>query len=170
MKENQQNIGSRKEVEIVASYSGKISTGRFENEAPFFSVKEVWSDVEDDFIQRRQKELHQYCYNRFSECEKRSAAEKVNEEYKHIRFYEWENEQFPSVTSIMNWDKDFYIPQEQLVQYQARGIIRHKQAELFHRDGKWYQPEEIDEIYPYLVILKKGSLGLTLDGYDYPAF
>lgn len=169
MNEEAQNIGP-KEVEIVASYSGKISTGRFENEAPFFSIKETWSNIDDNFIQHRQKELHNYCYNRFSECEKRSMVDRIQEEYKHLRFYEYNNEQFPSSTSIINWDKDFYIPQEQLIQYAARGIIRHKQIEIFHKTGEWHTPEAIDEVYPQLVILKKGSLGLTLDGYDYQAF
>lgn len=165
-----ENNPQKKEVEIVASYSGKISTGRFENEAPFFSIKETWTDINDEFLQQRQKYLHQYCHNRFVECEQRSAVEKINEQFKHIRFYEEANEQLPSVTSIINWDKDFFVPQEQLVQYAARGTIRHKQVEIFHTTGKWEEPENIPEIYPELVILKKGSLGLSLDGYDYQAF
>ena len=114
-----------KETEIVASYSGKIATGRFENAAPFFSIKETWTDVDEEFVQSRQKALHGMCYERFAECEKREIADRIKEQNRHFRFYQINNEQFPSVTSIIGWDADFFIPQEQLIQYGARGTIIH---------------------------------------------
>jgi predicted CopG family antitoxin len=159
-----------KETEIVASYSGKIATGRFENAAPFFSIKETWSDVDDEFVQSRQKSLHGMCYERFAECEKREIADRIKEQNRHFRFYQINNEQFPSVTSIIGWDADFFIPQEQLIQYGARGTIIHKQVEIFLKTGEWKSPEDIPEVYPELVILKKGELSLSLDGYDFCAF
>lgn len=161
---------TKQSTEIVASYSGKISTGRWENESPFFSIKEVWTDVDKEFVSIRQKTLHGLCYERFAECEKRSIADRVKEQFKHLRFYQINNEQFPSVTSIIGWDKDFFIPQDQLIEYAARGTIIHKQVEIFLKTNEWPDPANIPEVYPEYVILKKGSLGLTLDGYDFQGF
>lgn len=158
-------------VEIVASYSGKIATGRYENEAPFFSLKEAWSGMADEefikeFTEARQSILSNMCYKKFSECEQRALIDKIKEQRKDIRFYG----DYPSVTSIIGWDEDWYITPEQLVQYGARGTIIHKQAEIFLTEGVWKEPKDIPEIYTQMVILKKGSLGLSLDGYDFPAF
>ena len=157
-------------TEIVVSYSGKISTGKFENSSPFFSIKESWKDIDRGFLENRQKELYNICYERFIECERREIADRIKEQRKDIRFYEHKGEQFPSVTSVINWDKDLFVSMEQLAQYGARGTILHKQAELFLKTGKVIEPKDIPEIYPDFVILKKGSLGLSLDMYNFPAF
>ncbi len=157
-------------TEIVGSFTGKISTGRFENQAPFFSIKEGWENVTDEFIEKRQKELHQMCYSRFAEVEKKSAVDKLKAEYAHLRFYEVNGEQFPSVTSILNWDVDFFIPQEDLLQYAARGTIVHKQVEVFLKTGEWKDPADVAEIYPEFVTLSKGGLQLSLDGFNFQAF
>lgn len=161
---------TKQSTEIVASYSGKIATGRFENAQPFFSIKESWTDVDEDFVKSRQKLLHGLCYERFAECEKREVADRVKEQYKHLRFYQVNNQQYPSVTSIIGWDQDFFIPQEQLIQYGARGTIIHKQVEHYLKTNEWPNPQDIPEIYPEYVALQKGSLGLTLDGYNFVDF
>lgn len=161
---------TKQSTEIVSSYTGTISTSRFENAKPFFSIKETWTDADEEFVQQRQKLLHGLCYERFAECEKREVADRVKEQFKHLRFYQINNEQFPSVTSIIGWDTDFFIPQDQLIEYAARGTIIHKQVEIYLKTKEWVAPENIPEVYPEYVILKKGSLGLTLDGYDFQAF
>lgn len=159
-----------KAAEIVSSFSGKISTGRFENEQPFFSIKEVWDNIDDNFLQQRQRELYEMCRARFSEHEKRSVVERIQQEYQHLRFYETNKEHYPSVTSIINWDKDFFLAKEELIQYAARGTIIHRQSEKYLIDGQWAGPEELPDIYPEYVTMSKGSLGLTLEGYNFPAF
>ena len=166
----------RKEVEIVASYSGKIETGKFSNENPFFSLKEVWSgDINQDFIDTRQKTLSQMCYDKFSECEQRSFIDKIQESRKDIRFYPIGKEIYPSVTSIINWDSDFeentkHIPKNQMREYAARGTIIHIQISHFLKTKEWKEAKDIPETYPYRLIIKKGELGLSFDGYDFRGF
>lgn len=165
-----------KEVEICASYSGKIATGRFENCSPFFSLKETWTGPLDDAtISIRQKQLSVLCEEKFSEVEKRELIAKIQEDRKDIRFYNIDNEMFPSVTSIINWDNDFeektqHITPDEMRQYAARGTIIHKQVSIFLDTGEWKEAKDIPELYLYRVILKKGSLGLSMDGYDFRGF
>lgn len=155
------------ETEIVVAYTGKISTGNYENESPFFSNKEKWGGVlPDGFLESRQQFLYEKCYSRFTECERRSLLELIKKKRKDIRFYG----EKPSVTSIIGWDADFYVTPEELLQYAARGTIVHAQVRIFEETGVWLQPEDIPEIYTQMVILKKGSLKLSLDGYNYRGF
>lgn len=163
-------------IEICASYSGKIATGRFENCSPFFSLKETWTGPMDDAtISIRQKQLSVLCEEKFSEVEKRELIAKIQEDRKDIRFYPIGNESYPSVTSIINWDNDFeektqHISPEEMRQYAARGTIIHKQVSIFLDTGEWKEPKDIPELYLYRVISKKGSLGLSMDGYDFRGF
>ena len=166
----------RLSTEIVASYSGKIATGRFENCSPFFSLKETWSGGMDDAaISIRQKQLSALCAEKFEEVEKKELVAKIRAERKDIRFYSIGNDSYPSVTSIINWDGDFeektrHITPDQMKQYAARGTIIHKQVSVFLETGKWKDAKEIPELRIYRVILNKGSLGLTTDGYDFRGF
>jgi hypothetical protein len=159
-----------KSTEIVASYSGKISTGRYENESPFFSIKEEWTNADKEFIISRQKLLNQLCYDRFTECANRSLVDRLKEQYHHLRFYMFNGIQLPSVTSIIGWDKDFFMAPEELAQYAARGTIIHKQVEIFLKTDKLIPPEEIPEVFPQYVTMTKGSLKLTLDGFNFVSF
>lgn len=172
MKKTTSSSPKVKETEIVASYTGKISTGKWENLSPFFSLKEVWTGhLNDTFISSRQKELSMLCSQKFNELEKQERLERIQEEYKHIRFYPGNNGmQYPSVTSIIGWDKDFFISQEELIQYAARGTIIHKQIEIFLKTGEWKQPKDIIECHKEYVVVKKGSLSLSLDGYHIDEF
>jgi hypothetical protein len=154
-------------TEITASYSGKISTGNYENESPFFANKETWQGpLPDGFLQERQQYLYETCHARFVECEKRSLIELIKKKRKDIRFYG----DYPSVTSIINWDADFYVSPDDLRQYAARGTILHKQAAIWLETGQWLEPKDIPEIYTEMVILKKGSLKLSLEGFNFRSF
>ena len=156
-----------KETEITASYSGKISTGNYENESPFFALKEIWNgEVTPEFINERQAILHNLNYAKFTDCERRSLLELIKKKRKDIRFYG----DYPSVTSIINWDADFYVSPDELCQYGARGTIIHEQCRIYLETGKWLDPKDIPEIYTQMVILTKGSLKLSLDGYNFRAF
>jgi len=162
--------------EISASFTGKISTGSFENESPYFSIKEIIEDesalgLPDEAIAQRQKKLHEICYNQFKAQAERASIDKIAKQYQNIRFYDTsEGVRYPSVTSIIGWDADFYMAPDQLNQYGARGTIIHKQVEIFLKTGKWLEPKDIPEIYPELVILKQGDLGLTVDDVNFRDF
>ncbi|RLI98545.1 MAG: hypothetical protein DRP08_08070, partial [Candidatus Aenigmatarchaeota archaeon] len=156
-----------KSTEIVVSYSGKISTGNYENESPFFSNKEVWQGaLPAGLLEERQKFLYDKCYAKFTECERRSLLELIKKKRKDIRFYG----NLPSVTSILSWDADFYVSPDDLVQYAARGTIIHAQCRIWLETGEWKEPKDIPEIYTQMVILTKGSLKLSLEGYNFRGF
>ena len=163
-------------IEICASYTGKISVAKWENISPFFSVKETRiGHMTDEEIAIRQKQLSVICETRFDDVSKRELIAKIQEDRKDIRFYPIGNESYPSVTSIINWDNDFeektqHITPDEMRQYAARGTIIHKQVSIFLDTGEWKEPKDIPELYLYRVILKKGSLGLSMDGYDFRGF
>lgn len=157
-------LAKLKEVEIVASYSGKIATGRFENEAPFFSIKETWTG--DVNINEKIQVLSQKVYGYFVECEQRSLVDRIMAERKDIRFYDaGSGKKYPSITSVIGWDKDFFISAEDLVQYAARGTIVHKQVEIFIETGVWKPAKDIVELRREYIVVKKGKLQLELEGY-----
>ena len=181
----------KRTIEISASFTGVISTGSYENEKPFFAVKEIIElpgdfiikfnpesqcteiilKMTDEKIEQRQKELHDICYNQFKRQAEVAYTEKIAKQYQNIRFYDGKDGlKYPSATSIIGWDKDFYMSAEALAQHCSRGIIIDKQVEIFLNTDEWKDPKYIPEIYPDLVILKKGSLGLSVDDIDFQAF
>jgi hypothetical protein len=169
----------KRTIEIVASFTGTVSTGSYENEKPFFSVKEILELGEesgdkfmlDQDIEFRQKELHRICFDQFKRQAELSYQDKIARTYSNIRFYPAPNGlKYPSVTSIIGWDADFRVPPDELAQYAARGTVIHKQVELYLITGEVYLPKDIPEIYPELVILKQGNLNLQVDDVDFKSF
>jgi hypothetical protein len=175
----------KRTIEISASFTGTIPTGNYENEKPMFHAKETL-DLDQDFmadqvenihtfvndlIIERQKQLHEICYAQFKRHAEVSFQERLAKTYRNIRFYDGKDGvKYPSVTSIINWDKDFYLPPDELKQYASRGTIIHKQVEIFLQTGEWKEPKDIPEIYPDLVIVKRGNLGLAYDDVSFQGF
>jgi hypothetical protein len=177
----------KRTIEISASFTGTIPTGSYENEKPFFGVKEIieydtdnWKvdnaegEGKEEFhgnIAKRQKELHQICYDQFKAQAEVSFRERIAKTYKDIRFYSAAGgKKYPSVTSIINMDKDFHIPQDELSQYASRGTIIHKQVEVFLSTGKWKAPQDIEEVSHDYLSVAKGSLGLDIENTNFQAF
>lgn len=167
----------RRTIEISASFTGKISTGSFENESPFFSVKEILevpeglNEFDDDYIKFRQGELQEMCYSQFKAQAQRAYQERIEKLYKNIRFYIGKDGvKYPSVTSIINDGEDFHMTQEQLSQYASRGTVLHKQIEIFLKTGEWKAPKDIPEIASDVMTVLKGSLGLDLEDTDFRQF
>jgi hypothetical protein len=174
----------KKTIEIVASFTGTISTGSYENEKPFFSIKEIIEPssidggnetfqelITDDFIKNRQNELKQICVDQFAQQAEVAYKEKLAKTYRNIRWYPVEGlGKVPSVTSIISWDADFYMSPDELAQYSSRGTIIHKQVEILLRDNVWKEAKDIPEIYPDLVIVSRGNLGLEIDNVDFRGF
>jgi hypothetical protein len=168
----------RRTIEISASFTGVIPTGSYENEKPYYSVKEtveldqeVMNDLDDTYISNRQKQLAEMCRDQFKRQAEVSYTERIAKEYRNIRFYDGKDGlKYPSVTSIIGWDKDFFMSPEELQQHASRGSIIDKQVEIFLTTNEWKEPKDIPEIYPDLVIVKKGSLGLDTNNVDFQAF
>jgi hypothetical protein len=172
-------------IEISASFTGTIPTGQYENEKPFYAVKEILeldSDNKDDWdnliklhddgkIASRQKQLHDICYDQFKTQAERSNSERIAKQYKNIRFYDGlSGKKYPSVTSIIGIDKDFCMPPDELNQYAARGTIIHKQVESFLRNGTFLAPWNIPEVSADWLTVKNGSLGLECTDVNFQAF
>lgn len=172
----------KRTVEITASFTGKIPTGPYENESPFYALKEVIEigeedNITDGWLKLRHQELHDLCYAQFKHRADVAFTDRIAKEYRNIRFYPGENgTKYPSVTSILGWDADFFMSPEELQQHASRGSIIDKQVELYLLDviggvkPVWRQPEDIPEIYPDLVIVKGGNLKLALDDSNFVAF
>lgn len=157
---------------ISASFTGKINTGSYENESPFYSISETYTDVlQDGEIKQRQSELHKYCYEQFKKHEEQAKIDRIQKEYQHLRFYEiGEGKRYPSVTTVIGWDADFFMPADQLQQHASRGSIIDKQIQIFLETGEWREPKLIPEIYPDLKIVKAGNLKLELDDSNFRGF
>jgi hypothetical protein len=134
-------------------------------------VDEVLTEEIDKFIKTRQGELKEICYSQFKRHAEIAYQEKVAKAYKNIRFYDVGNGvKVPSVTSIINMDADFFVSPDELAQYGARGTVIHKQIELFLKDGDWREPKDIPEIAYEVMTVLKGTLGLSLEDVNFPAF
>ncbi len=166
----------RRQIEISASFTGKISTGQFENESPYFSAKEIIElDMlpidADKIIEERQSQLKGICYEQFKKHATIAYQEKIAKSYKNIRFYDAGNgEKYPSVTSIINMDENFFVSPEELAQHASRGTIIHKQVEEFLKTGVWPEAKSISELAPHVLTVITGSLGLSLDDTNFVNF
>ena len=166
----------KRTIEITSSFSGTISTGQFENERPMFSLKDtIEVDGAKDIdikIRKRQEQLHDMCYGMFKEAERKSIVQRIEKERKDIRFYlcPIHKKNYPSVTSVIGWDADFYISTDELNQYAAQSTIQHLIFNHFIEKNEWIEPEKIPEAYKYIVIVKKGSLRLDYKAGNIPGF
>lgn len=163
----------RRTIEISASFTGKISIGEYENSSPFYAVKEVLEDCEytDEEIKARQQVLQTICVDQFNKSAQILYQQKIEKAFKNIRFYDaGEGRKYPSVTSCINMDTDFFISQEELSQHSARGTILHKQCEIFLKTGKWVEAKDIPDVSFELMVIKTGTLNLSLDDTNFPNF
>ncbi len=167
----------KRTIEVSSSFTGKISTGQFENSSPFFSAKEIieLDDISNEeageIIEIRQSELQEICLRQFNRSAEIIFQEKVAKAYKNIRFYDaGEGQKFPSVTSIINMDANFFTAPDDLAQMAARGTVIHKQIEIYLSTGKWLEPKEIPEIAFQVMTVVTGSLGLSIDDVNFINF
>jgi len=166
----------KRTIEITASYTGTISTGQWENLKPFFALKETLEydpdtqELPDEKIIERQAELQKINEDAFKRQDAIAYQEKIANTYKNIRFYDVGDKKYPSVTSIINMDKDFHIPPDELNQFSSRGTLIHKQVEIFLTTGEWKVPKDIEECsFEYLSVVN-GNLGLDFEDVDFRAF
>lgn len=161
-----------KTIKIGASFSGKISTGQYENANPGFYVEEILDncDLTDDQIFERQQHLHNRVYDQFKQHEQRAIIERVQKEREDIRFYQKDGMNLPSVTSILDFDADFWHTEEEMKEYCAQGALIDYQSRHFIRTKKWVPVDQITEAWTDLLIVKKGKLKLTTSGWDFPSF
>ena len=158
-------------IKISAGFSGVIATGSYENAKPSYTA-EVESEVsisEDElaqYVSELQKKLQEICYANFKQDEQKSIVERIERERKDFRWYG----EYPSVTSIIGWDADFFVSQEELQQYCSQGNLIDAQVKHFIKTGKWEDVTKIEGTWSDIVVVKRGSLGLATSGWDFPGF
>ena len=156
-------------MKITVQFTGVISTGEFENERPLFALEDDFNGTDIE-VQFRQELLYDICRGMFDKVQKESIVRRLEKMRKDLRFYPRNGEQYVSVTSVIGWDADFFISEEDLLQYAAQGEINHLKLSYFIKDGEWYEAKEIPEAHFHIVILKKGNLNLPVDSGNIKSF
>jgi len=153
--------------EINVSLSGVIPVAAYENLRPSFSIT-----VEPENGEDRDKiitELRQYLHTIFDNEANRGKAELLDKQYTNIRFYD-NGKKYPSVTSILGWDKDWKITTDELQQYASRGNILEALVTQFLFTGKWIDPHQVPSLREDVAIVMGGSLGFNWDTCSYKLF
>lgn len=157
-----------KTKEITVSLSGVIPVAAYENLRPGFSIT-----VEPENGEDRDKiisELRQYLHGVFENEANRGKADLIDKQYANIRFYEKDGKKYPSVTSILGWDKDWKITEDELQQYASRGNILDAIVTTYLQTGKWPDPLEMPALREDVSILMSGSLNFIWENCSYKKF
>lgn len=171
----------KRKITISASFSGVIPVCEFGNSRPGFASGEEF-EIEykdkqelDFIIEERQRELMAICLQNFNMEAERAKVQKVKNDLKNFRFYKTgDGEEFPSVTSISGYDKEFFVGDEDLKIYAAQGNIYDAEIRNFVRTGEWKDSKDILECTADRFILKSRSLSsgksLSLEPCAFRAF
>lgn len=156
--------------EINASLSGVIATGSYQNLRPGLSVTADLAEGEDP--QEACKTLRDMLRMMFKEEEQQAIIERIQREREDLRFMisPDSGKLLPSVTSIINYDADFFVSPQDLVQYASQGNCIDARVKEYIKSGKWVQAKDIKDLWTDIVILTKGNLKLPLDAGDFPGF
>jgi len=163
-------------IKVSAGFSGVIATGSFANARPSYTAEiefEVANPADneslkniDGMIDARQNALQKICYRNFKQDEQTQTIERIQRERTDFRMYG----EYPSVTSILNWDADFWVTAIDLQQYASQGSLIHAQVEEYIKTGEWKDVEKIEGTWSDIVIVKKGKLRLPISGWSFPDF
>lgn len=154
--------------EITVSLSGVIPVAAYENLRPGFSITAEPIDGEEP--EKIIASLQQYLHAVFENESNRGKADLIDKQYSNIRFYEKGGKKYPSVTSILNWDKEWRVTDDELRQYASRGNIIEALVEEFLKTGEWIDPLGIPALREDVSILMSGSLMFTWENCSHKAF
>ena len=162
-----------KKIKIYAGISGVIPNGSYQNLKPSLLREEEIPDchMTDEEIEGRQKELYAKCYRQFADIEVQAVVDRIKKERQDFRFVKSPSgKMLPSVTSIINYDADFFVSDDELKQYASQGNVIDARVKHYIKTGEWIDPAKLQDIWTDLVILRKGSLKLGVDVGDFPSF
>ncbi|GAI98500.1 unnamed protein product, partial [marine sediment metagenome] len=161
-------------IKISTGFSGVIATGSYQNARPSYTAEVEFekegtakNEIVLALIDEYQKALQEICYRNFKQDEQTQTIERIQKERKDFRIYQGG---FPSVTSILNWDADFWVTAIELQQYASQGQLIHAQVAEYIKTGEWRPVEKIDGTWSDLVVVKKGELQLPISGWSFPDF
>jgi len=145
--------------EISASISGVIPIASYENLRPGYTISAELEEGEDaNTAFKSIKDIIRLHFE--NECN-RAKTDLIEKQYSNIRFYEVGDKKYPSVTSILGWNIDWKISEDELQQYASRGTIIHKLIEIYLTQNRWANPIDLPELENDVTILLSGSKGLT---------
>lgn len=162
------NTKNMKIKEITVSLSGVIPVAAYENLRPSFSI--TVEPINDEDPEKIIDSLQQYLHTVFDNESNRGKADLIDKQYANIRFREKNGKKYPSVTSILGWDKDWHITDDELRQYASRGTIMDAMMTEFFTTGRWIDPTQIQSLREEVSILMSGSLMLTWEQCSHKAF
>ena len=164
-------------LRISASFGGKIPTGSYQNMSPSFLAEETieFDDTLQDtnsYIKRRQQVLQEICYSNFEAEVVKARLIKVKNDRSEFRFYKdpETGEEYPSVTTVLGYDKEFFISDEELKQYCSQGNIIDAEVRNYVKTGVWTSSKDMKELTADRFIIKTGSKKLALDGWNFIGF
>jgi hypothetical protein len=108
-------------TELRHSVQAVISTGSYENQRENFDVLATLQDGDDP--EKCMKELEAFNHARLSEAVNKAKCSLIEKLYSTIRFRERNGKKYPSVTSILSWDTDWKISDDELRQYASVCIL-----------------------------------------------
>ncbi|KKL69537.1 hypothetical protein LCGC14_2114000, partial [marine sediment metagenome] len=154
--------------ELTVSLSGVIPVAAYENLRPGFSITAEPKDGQnpEEII----AELQQYLHAVFENESNRGKADLIDKQYANIRFREKDGKKYPSVTSILGWDKDWHITDDELRQYASRGTIMDTMITDFLVSNEWIDPTQFPSLREEVSVLMSGSLMLTWEQCSHKAF
>lgn len=151
--------------EIRAALSGVIPIASYENLKPTYEI--VAELEEGDNVEDSMKDLRTKLRWHFDQEGNNAKADLIQKQYSNIRLYEKDGKKYPSVTSILGWNVDWKISEDELQQYGSRGTIVHKMVERFLTDGVWVEPTDIPELENDVASVTGGSLKLSWNSCSY---
>lgn len=154
--------------EITVFLSGVIPVAAWENLRPGFSitVEPIDGEKREEIV----ADLQQYLHAVFEGESNRGKADLIDKQYSNIRFYEKDGKKYPSVTSILDWDKQWRVTDDELRQYASRGTIVEAIVEGFLKTGNWLNPMQVPELREDVSVLMSGSLMFTWENCSHKAF
>ncbi len=159
---------------ISVGLEAVIATGSYQNLRPSFYDEITFDDgdLTEERIEQTKTAMYDKAFQKIKEVENKAIIERIERERKDIRFYidPKDGKTKGSVTSVINWDIDFFMSPIELRQHASVGNITHKRCEIYIETGKWLQPKEIDDCWTDLVIIQKGELKLDPDCGSLPTF
>ena len=161
-------IKNAKIKEITVSLSGVIPVAAYENLRPGFSI--TVEPINGEEPEKIIAALQQYLHTVFENESNRGKADLIDKQYSNIRFYEKNGKKYPSVTSILSWDKQWRVTNDELQQYASRGNIVEAIIEEFLKTGEWLDPRETPRLKEDVSILMSGSLMFTWGNCSHKAF
>lgn len=156
-------------ISVTAKDGGVISTGAYQNRRPGWeamvqprrgaNVDKILDHIENMFDKR------------FQRIQTVSENKAIEMQFRHIRSRVKGNEQYPSVTSILDYDKEWWmIDALELSQYAARGTIVHRIMKIYFETGKWIDPTKDKTIREEVALVLGGKKGFHWDDCSYIPF